>query len=287
MKKALVLAIAGLCGLACRAATFGTVVSVTGGLTDIVLDESRNRLYFVDTTQNRVDIYSIAQKKLLSPITVGTKPLSAAISRDKKYLYVTIYSSSALEVIDLDTSEVVKRVTLPAAPEGVAVGGDGRVLITTVGSGSSNSENRLLLYNPNLTGEDALLAVATTLTAPTTPATTTTSSRVYMTTRSNLTASRDGNWIIGLNNPSTSARQMFVFEVASGSILRSRPLPSISNVLAVSPNGDRFMAGYSLFDTETLAIRRSRIRRTRCSPSSPAPTSARSPIRAARSSPPT
>ena len=51
------------------------------------------------------------------------------------------------------------------------MGGDERVLITTLGSGASNAENRLLLYDPNLTGEDALRAVATTLPAPTTPTT--------------------------------------------------------------------------------------------------------------------
>ncbi|MCX6637049.1 MAG: hypothetical protein NT090_18495, partial [Acidobacteria bacterium] len=254
MKKAFALTIICLCRLACQAATFGTVVPVTGGATDLVLDEPRGRLYIVDTTQNRIDVYSTAQKRFLNPIPVGTQPLSAAISRDGARLYVTIYSSSALEVVDLDSATVVRRVSLPASPEGVAVGGDERVLITTLGSGASNAENRLLLYDPNLTGEDALRAVATTLPAPTTPSTTVTSSRVYMMTRSNLTASADGRWIIGLNNPSASSRQMFVFEVASGSMLRSRTLTSISNVLSVSPNGDRFMAGLSLFDAGTLAI---------------------------------
>jgi uncharacterized protein (TIGR03437 family) len=254
MRKALVLAILCWGGPAGRAATFGTVVPVTGGLTDLVLDEARGRLYLVDTTQNRIDVYSTAQKRLLNPIPVGTQPLSAAMARNGKYLYVTVYSSSVLEVIDLDAAVVVNRVSLPASPEGVAVGGDGRVLITTVGSGTGNAENRLLLYDPGRRGEEALQPVATTLPAPTTPSTTTTSSRVYMITRSNLTASADGRWIIGLNNPSTSSRQMFVFEVASGSVLRSRTLTSISNVLAVSPNGDRFMAGLSLFDSATLAI---------------------------------
>jgi uncharacterized protein (TIGR03437 family) len=254
MNKAFALTIICLCRLASQAATFGTVVPVTGGATDLVVDESRGRLYIVDTTQNRIDVYSTAQKRFLNPIPVGTQPLSAAISRDGARLYVTIYSSSALEVVDLDSATVVRRVSLPASPEGVAVGGDERVLITTLGSGASNAENRLLLYDPNLAGEDALRAVATTLPAPTTPTTTITSSRVYMSTRSNLTASADGRWIIGLNNPSASSRQMFVFEVASGSMLRSRTLTSISNVLSVSPNGDRFMAGLSLFDAGTLAI---------------------------------
>ncbi|MBI4877968.1 MAG: beta-propeller fold lactonase family protein, partial [Acidobacteria bacterium] len=254
MRRGLVLAILCLCGLAGRAATFGTVVPIAGGATDLVLDEARSRLYIVNTTQNRVDVYSTSQKRFLNAIPVGGQPVSAALSRGGKYLYVTAYQSSSLEIVDLDAATVVQRVSLPAAPEGVAVGGDERVLITTTGSGANNAENRLLLYDPNQSGESALLAVATTLPAPAVPQTPAPSSRVYMSTRSNLTASADGRWIVGLNNPSTSSRQMFVFEVASGSILRSRTLTSISNVLSVSPSGDRFMAGLSLFDTGTLAI---------------------------------
>lgn len=240
--------------LPAAAATFGTVVSVAGGATDLVLDEQRDRLYIVNTTQNRVDVYSTTSRRFLNPIPVGAQPLSAAISRDRRYLYVTAYQASALDIIDLDAGTLFKRVSLPAAPEGVAVGGDERVLITTLGSGANNSENRLLLYDPYLTGEQALRAVPTTLPAPAAFQTSSTSTRVYMATRSNLVASADGRWIIGLNNPNNSSRQLFVFEVASGSVLRSRTLTSISNVLSVAPDGSKFMAGLSLFDTETLAI---------------------------------
>jgi uncharacterized protein (TIGR03437 family) len=243
-----------LCACAGFAATIGTVVPIAGGPTDLVLDEQRGRVYIVDSTQNRLDVYSIAQKRFLNPIPVGGQPLSAAISRGKKFLYVTAYQASTLDVVNLDEASVVMRISLPAAPEGVAVGGDDRVLITTLGSGSGNAENRLLLYNPNEMGEEALRPLPSTLPAPAVPQTPAPSSRVYMSTRSNLTASADGRWIIGLNNPSTSTRQLFVFEVASGSVLRSRTLSSISNVLSVSPDGAKFMAGLSLFDTATLAI---------------------------------
>lgn len=254
MRQGVLLALICLCRFTSQAATFGTAVPMTGGATDLVLDEARSRLYLVVSSQNRIDVYSTAQKRFLSSIPVGAQPLSAALSRSGKYLYVTAYQSSTLEIVDLDSATVFKRLSLPAAPEGVAVGGDERVLISTVGSGTGNSENRLLLYNPNLSGEEALRAVAVTLPAPTTPQTPAPSSRVYMSTRSNLTSSPDGRWIIGLNNPSTSTRQMFVFEVASGSVLRSRTLSSVSNVLSVSPNGEKFMAGLSLFETATLAI---------------------------------
>ncbi|MBI4905565.1 MAG: beta-propeller fold lactonase family protein [Acidobacteria bacterium] len=235
-------------------ATFGTSVGVVGGATDLALDEARGRLYVVNNSQQRVDVFTTTQPRLVTSIPVDPQPLSAAMSRDGRYLYVTAYGASLLDVIDLETQVVVRRVSMPAAPEGVAVGGDGRVLITTVGSGTNNADNRLLLFDPNSTATDPLLAVAVTLPAPAAPQSPAPSSRVFMATRSNLTASADGNWIIGLNNPNNTSRQLFVFEVSSGSVLRSRTVTSISNVLSVSADGSRFMAGLSLFDASTLAI---------------------------------
>jgi len=244
----LLLAAAGLHG-----ATFGTAVPVVGGATDIVLDEGRVAVYVVNSTQSRVDVFTTAQRRLLRSIPVGLQPLSAALSRNHQFLYVTSYGGSSLDVVDLESNVVVRKVSLPAAPEGVAVGGDERVLITTVGSGTNNADNRLMLFDPFAEGTDVLRAIPVTLPAPAAPGTIT-SSRVFMSTRSNLMASADGRIIVGLNNPNTTTRQIFVFEVASGSVLRSRSVTSISNVLAVSPDGSRFMAGLSLFDTETLAI---------------------------------
>ncbi|MBL8173985.1 MAG: beta-propeller fold lactonase family protein [Bryobacterales bacterium] len=244
----LFLAAAGL-----RGATFGTAVPVVGGATDIVLDEGRGAIYVVNSTQARIDVFTTAQRRLVRSIPVGLQPLSAALSRNRQYLYVTSYGGSSLDVVDLDANVVVRKVTLPAAPEGVAVGGDERVLITTIGSGTNNADNRLMLFDPFAEGTDVLRSIPVTLPAPAAPGTIT-SSRVFMSTRSNLMASADGRIIIGLNNPNTTTRQIFVYEAASGSVLRSRSVTSISNVLAVAPDGSKFMAGLSLFDTETLAI---------------------------------
>ncbi len=59
-------------------------------------------------------------------------------------------SPGTLEIVDLDTAAVVKRVSLPAAPEGVAVGGDGRVLITH-GSVLYSAFNIAPVQNPSAT----------------------------------------------------------------------------------------------------------------------------------------
>ena len=254
MKEASALTIICLCRLACQAATFGTVVPVTGGATDLVLDESRGRLYIVDTTQNRIDVYSTAQKRFLNPIPVGTQPLSAAISRDGTRLYVTIF------LLRAGGRRSGKRDRGQASePARLARGrGGGRRRARAHHHARFRRQRRgkpaaSLRPEPDRRGRSAGGCHH--------PARAhhahhhhRTSSRVYMSTRSNLTASADGSWIVGLDNPTTSSRQVFVYEVASGSVLRSRTLTSISTVLSVSPDGARFMGGLSLFDTATLAI---------------------------------
>lgn len=232
------------------AATIGTSVAVTGSATDIVLDDGRGRLYLVNSTQNRVDVYAIAQRRYLNSIPTSGQPLGAAMSRNGALLYVTAYDGSSLEVIDLERLALASRVSLPAAPVGVAVGGDERVLITTIGSGTNNADNRILLYDPFLGTTRAIASSLPAPTAPVTPA----AGRAFLTSRSQLSTSADGNTIIGLTNPTTTSREVFVYEVASASILRSRTVTNISNVLSVAPDGSRFMAGLSLFDAATLAI---------------------------------
>ena len=129
MRNLLVGGLSLLLGLASlSAATFGTVVPLIGGASDLVLDETRNRLYLLNSPQNRVEVYSVQQRRLLDPITTSAQPLSAAMSLSGKFLYVTSYAGSTLDVIDLDSSITISRINLPAAPEGVAVGGDDRVL---------------------------------------------------------------------------------------------------------------------------------------------------------------
>ena len=138
-----------LCVLPTRAATFGRIVPLVGGASDIVLDESRGRLYLTSSLQSLVQIYSIQRQSFLSTIPTDQTPLSAALSRDGKFLYITCYDGAALDVIDLDALVVATRVSLPARPEGVAVASDGRVLISTTGSGTNGATNVLLLYDPS------------------------------------------------------------------------------------------------------------------------------------------
>ncbi len=240
-------------------ATFGTVVAPTGGylvggISDIVLDEPRGRLYLVNSSQQRVEIYSIPQRRFLASIRTSTFPISAAMSRDGRFLYVTCYDANALNVLDLEKSALVRTISLPAKPEGVAVGADERVLITTIGTGPGNAANTLLIWDPNATDVNALANVVITPPPPMPPQLPPNSGRPFLAGRSQLIATADGLRIIGLNAPNNSSRAVFVYEVASGTVPRSRQVSGLSTVLSVSPDGTKFMAGLTLFETDTLIV---------------------------------
>ncbi len=251
--------LAALCLLApCLfAATFGTVTTVVGGVADLVLDEGRGRLYLVNTTRNRIEVYSTAQRRFLNPIATEDLPIAAAMSRNGRILYVTVHTASALMAIDLDTQTVARRINLPARPEGVAVGYDERVLISTVGSGTGNLQNVLLIYDP-AASEDAraLSTVPIAPPPPQDPQLPAVAGRPFLASRSQLQATPDGRFIIGVNIPAQPAnsRAVFVYEAASGIVLRSRTVNGISSVLSVSPDGARFMAGLTMFETATLVV---------------------------------
>ena len=236
------------------AATFGAVVPLTGGASDIALDEARGRIYLVNTNRNQIEVYAIAQRRFLAPITVDSTPLSAAMSRDGKLLFVTCNAAASLNVINLDTSTRVGRVSLPDKPEGVAVGNDNRALISTSGQGNGGLQNVLLIYNP---ADGFVSNVVVTPAPPLNPSLPAPSNRPALALRSQLRASPDGSIIVGSNIVSTAgtgSQSVFVYETASSVVLRSRRVVNISNVLAVSPDGSKFMAGLTLFETATLNV---------------------------------
>ena len=73
------------------------------------------------------------------------------VNGTSRYLYVTAYASSLLYQIDLTkaTPAVTSTIHLPYQPEGVGVGADGRVLVTTVGPAPITRVNTLFLFDPN------------------------------------------------------------------------------------------------------------------------------------------
>lgn len=240
------------------AATIGTVINVTGGAGDLVLDNNRNLLYLVRSVPyNRIDVFSTTQRRIIASVTTDANPLAAALSPDGNFLYITCHDASSINVMDTRPAipVIISKLSLPARPEGVAVGADGRVLVTTIGSGAGNLLNTLLVYDPS--GGDSGSVLATVPVAPPPPLPPTLpapSGRTFLANRSQLIATRDGSKIIGLNAFQQQNRVVFVYETASRSVLRSRIVGDLSTVLSVSPDGSRFMVGLRLFDTESLAV---------------------------------
>jgi uncharacterized protein (TIGR03437 family) len=242
-----------LCILPVRAATFGRIVPLVGGATDIALDEGRGRVYLTSSLQNLVQIYS-TQGQVMGKIQTDATPISAALSRNGKLLYVTCYDAATLDVIDLDALVVTAHVALPAKPEGVAVGNDERVLISTTGSGTNGASNVLLLYDPAPTATVVLTNIPVAPAAPTPPTLPPPApGRPFQATHSQLVATRDGSRIVGFNQ-ATSGPVVFVYEAASNTVLRSRIVAGTSTVLSISDDGTRFLCGPDLFDAATLQV---------------------------------
>jgi uncharacterized protein (TIGR03437 family) len=235
-------------------ATFGTVVPHTLPIADLALDAARKRIYLVDAYSSQVDVYSTATNPPTPITTINTSatPLAIAMSRSGNSLYVACYSASTLDIIDL-TSATFSRtsVSLAAKPEGVAVGYNELVLISTVGTGTGQAV--LTTYNPSASASSALQAVLVAPTAPTTPQLPPPNDLWYFASKSQLQATVDGTKIIGVNQQA-STRTVFVFDVASSTVLASRTITGTSPILAVSPDGSEFLSGPMLFETSTLLV---------------------------------
>ena len=239
------------------AATFGDVIHLQGGTpSDVVLDELRHQLYLVSNTTNQVVVFDYTTNSVVTSIPVGTTPLAAAISMDGSRLYVTCSGNSSLSIIDLSSNRIVGSIALSSAPQGVEVGNDGRVLIAMNGTVVSGvPTGTLAIYDPSLTSGQQVTTV-TQPALPTTPAPlpTPTLPRPQTTFSSKLLRTPDGSFIVGTVVPTTGSTYVFVYEVASGIVLRNRTISGASSVLSMSPDGSKFMAGLTLFDIGTLSI---------------------------------
>lgn len=225
---------------------------------DIVLDESRSRIYLVNSPANTVQVWDYNLQSLLGSITVGARPLGAAMSMDNAYLYVTNHDSSTLSVISLAQGfgAVIGTIALPAQPEGVAVGADGRAVISTDGSSTTSTVNTLLIFDGTQAVSQQVLAVQFPP-APVTPPSLNAPAFPRPTTQFNgkLQTTPDGKYIIGVSSiTNNSATVVYQYEVDSGTILQSRTVTGQSSIMAMAPDGASFMAGFTLYGTANLNV---------------------------------
>jgi len=86
------------------------------GLTDMVADAPRQRLYIANPALNRLEIFDIAKRQFLTPIPVGQLPKSMAFGSDGNTLYVANAGGENLSIVDLTQGKVIGRVRFPAIP---------------------------------------------------------------------------------------------------------------------------------------------------------------------------
>ena len=263
----LAIALPSLVAQTTTSATFGDVIRLPGGTpSDVVLDPSRHQLYLVNNTTSQVYIYDYNAGQITGSIPVGKSPLAGAISMDSNWLYVTsgatptqtASGSPLLNVIDLTRNAVVQSVVLPSIPQGVEVGNDGRVLIGMLGNGvvSGVPQNTLAIFDPTLTSGQQLLPVTVpALPAAPAPLPATTLTRPTKIFSGGLLRTPNGQFIVGvIPQTSSTSTYIFVYEVASGVVLRNRTVAGASSVLSMAPDGSKFMAGMTLYDITTLNV---------------------------------
>jgi DNA-binding beta-propeller fold protein YncE len=241
-------------------ATFGETIALGGIPSDIVLDESRQRLYLVNSTANRVDIFDYSGKLVIGSIPVGNRPLGAAMSVDSSYLYVANHNDSTMSVITLggpvnSLGSVTATVSLPAPPQGLETEISGRVVICTDGTGTNNANNTLLVYDPTQTSTSQVQAVTVAPTAATPPTITAVTARPTVAINGRLMRTPDGSYIVGVNSVNNNAStQVYVYEPASTTVLLSRIVVGQSSTLSMAPDGRSFMAGFTRYDIATLNV---------------------------------
>src|SRR5262249_1851132 len=73
----------------------------TTGLTDMVTDGPRQRLYIANPGMNRIEVFDMQRQQLLPPISVGQLPRSMAMGNDGNTLYVANSGSETISIVSL------------------------------------------------------------------------------------------------------------------------------------------------------------------------------------------
>jgi uncharacterized protein (TIGR03437 family) len=221
------------------AATIGTVVPVLGQVSDLIYDSSRNLVYVANSTRNDVEVYNVATNQMTASIQTDLTPASLAMSPDGNTLYVANIGSLSINSINLTNLQVITGYGLNSAPNAIAVGSDGMVLILL-------ANGTLQRLDPTVPGGRIVTVPIVSPASPVVPVPPSLPPPNFV---AGLVTAASGNLIIGLSNS-----RLFVYEVASGTVLSARGVTGIRAIMSVSPDGSRFMAGPFLFDSQTLAI---------------------------------
>ncbi len=159
-------------------------------------------------------------------ITLGGTPSDILLDEGRGYLYLVQSSKNVVAVYDYNAQAVVRTITVGRTPLSAAISMDGALLYV-----ANNASSSLTLIDLNS------FSVAQTVTLPAKP--------------QGVEAGADGRAVIATQGTGTGNTQntLLIFD-------RTQPLAvsGQSSVLSMSPDGSRFMAGFTLYDTATLAV---------------------------------
>jgi uncharacterized protein (TIGR03437 family) len=91
------------------------------GLTDLVADPARPRLYIANPGLNRIEVFDTQQQQFLTPIPAGQLPRSIALAGDGNTLYAANSGGETLTVVDVSKLAVTGTVALPPLSFGSAL----------------------------------------------------------------------------------------------------------------------------------------------------------------------
>jgi DNA-binding beta-propeller fold protein YncE len=86
------------------------------GLEDLVLDESRGRLYITNSGYNRIEVFDLKSQHFTTPIDVGQLPHQMALGLDGTTLYVANTGGETISIVDLDAQKVIGTIQPPPIP---------------------------------------------------------------------------------------------------------------------------------------------------------------------------
>lgn len=230
----------------CHAQYFGRVVAIGGHSSDLALDESRGVAYVANFTANRIDVVSLASAKVTKSMNVASQPSSLSLSPDGRHLVVAHFGNfeapntprNALTVVDLSNNGR-QTFALADPPLGVAFGADGRALVVTT--------KQFILFEP-YGGTMLVIDTVAGVTAKTLPQPPANFPAEIV--AASVAASGNRNYIAGVSDTILFFYDVTRRLVSSMGYVADPPLGP--RTVSVSNDGDRWLAGWGVFDSKGL-----------------------------------
>ncbi len=98
-----------------KSASFGEVsfVAIDGKPHDVVYDSARNVAYVSNRTLNQIDVVSLADLSVQTPIPVGSTPTGMTLRPDGSELLVTLSGDQMIAVVDLAAASQIRTIDVP------------------------------------------------------------------------------------------------------------------------------------------------------------------------------